>query len=239
MDGNNITGSLDPVFCNPISSESKTLFDVTADCGGENPRVNCTCCTECCDRGTETCDFNVLAYCDIIAAANLPDPNGDLIDCGDFNCSCAEGGTLMNGTTAVATMTCTETKDACSQDETVCFYRQSFRVGFPSTFSVDFQNEATNEFQYSKGRDDSIVLFEPINGTETISVNGNECDGLHQWSCADGSNAPYIFCSNVEGAGDFNGCDPTSYEGGAFEMLSFILSGSFVGCPLLHAVFIE
>ena len=45
LNGNQITGSLDSVFCS-----NPNVFDVlSADCLGDNPKVSCSCCTECCD----------------------------------------------------------------------------------------------------------------------------------------------------------------------------------------------
>jgi hypothetical protein len=35
-----------------------------ADCGGDEPQVNCSCCTTCCNGGSGECVTNVLQMCE-------------------------------------------------------------------------------------------------------------------------------------------------------------------------------
>lgn len=62
MDSNSLTGSLSalcglPSFQAP-SEESEGMQLITADCGGDNPEIECVCCTTCCDDETQGCNKN-------------------------------------------------------------------------------------------------------------------------------------------------------------------------------------
>ncbi len=51
LNGNDLTGSLDAPFCD----SSIPFFEFFADCRGETPEVQCTCCTTCCNAQGSNC----------------------------------------------------------------------------------------------------------------------------------------------------------------------------------------
>jgi Leucine-rich repeat (LRR) protein len=44
LDGNQLSGNLDPIFC---ANPSPALNELTADCEGDTPQIFCSCCTSC------------------------------------------------------------------------------------------------------------------------------------------------------------------------------------------------
>eukprot|EP00934_Nitzschia_sp_Nitz4_P008695 Nitzschia sp. Nitz4//scaffold2_size372955//38018//41345//NITZ4_000364-RA/size372955-processed-gene-0.471-mRNA-1//-1//CDS//3329546599//8685//frame0 len=52
LQGNDITGDLDGVFC---TTPGGFIGYFIADCASSNPEVVCSCCTTCCDNGSDLC----------------------------------------------------------------------------------------------------------------------------------------------------------------------------------------
>ena len=59
LNDNDLTGDLDPIFChsNGGSEFSHDIVSFISDCGGDDPEIICTCCSECCIDG-EDCEPN-------------------------------------------------------------------------------------------------------------------------------------------------------------------------------------
>lgn len=49
IEQNDFHGSLDPAFC--LDRSNFPIEDFVADCGGESPKIECSCCTDCCENG--------------------------------------------------------------------------------------------------------------------------------------------------------------------------------------------
>jgi hypothetical protein len=53
LENNDLTGSVDDIFC---VSRPPFLQDMWANCRGNPPELQCSCCTTCCDLNGENCD---------------------------------------------------------------------------------------------------------------------------------------------------------------------------------------
>lgn len=69
--GNDLTGTLDPIFCSEQRQFKSIFAKLEADCAGETapPKLNCTCCTTCCSSdghhdGAEICQTDFSRICD-------------------------------------------------------------------------------------------------------------------------------------------------------------------------------
>jgi hypothetical protein len=51
LNGNDLVGTLDPVFC----SVERFFDQLVVDCQGPNPQINCSCCTHCCNADGRQC----------------------------------------------------------------------------------------------------------------------------------------------------------------------------------------
>jgi hypothetical protein len=65
LQGNDLTGSLDHGICH-AAREGSPISEFLADCGGTTAKIDCICCTGCCDR--DDCDFQEQQF---VASASL------------------------------------------------------------------------------------------------------------------------------------------------------------------------
>ena len=66
---NGITGGLENQFC---GGSQKYFSELVADCAGDNPEVECSCCTICCDEAGTECVVPIVAPTTPAAAPTLP-----------------------------------------------------------------------------------------------------------------------------------------------------------------------
>ena len=55
IQGNDLTGSLDHSMCHREGGRASPISELGADCGGTLSKIDCLCCTICCDG--DDCNF--------------------------------------------------------------------------------------------------------------------------------------------------------------------------------------
>lgn len=130
-------------------------------------------------------------------------------------------------------------------DETVCVENISFQMWIKNRDAL-FPDIYENKVKYIKGRNETIEWGSSgweVNKVDTcwVRINGVECNSCALKKCAN-RNVPFISCSNVVGAGDYDGCDDIQVENaGVFEAISWSnrRSLSLTGetyCPVLDTL---
>jgi hypothetical protein len=223
---NNITGSLDMV-CNQTDS----FPFVDADCGGADPKVECSCCVNCCHSRSKVCLRNETAAC-LAHRSQYDRPKGpEYVESAGTICDCITP--EFDG----LSFSCKDTLcQSCNLDGTVCSmnkqYQRSYR--YDEDIPYDYKFQAT--YQYVVGRNDTVTLETTILPDTTwtceVTVNGQFCNGCHRASCRDGFRGINIECTNVEGAGLIDICDETrSNHDGPLLVFAFQDSRFLQGCP--------
>jgi hypothetical protein len=193
---NNLTESIAPVFCDGPNPPPVIL---TADC----TKVNCTCCTNCCDDVAGECVVNVPAICEGLGLyyeviEDGPDSMyGTECQCVDegFKLSCSDPGC-----------------NSCSNDGSVC--ANSIEYGYIFD-DAGIDNNFRCDMQYVKGRNETVSFKIDfwINECQVL-VDGVQCDSCNMQVCDSGLWRPRVDCSNIEPDAIFDACDPSLSSGG-------------------------
>ena len=219
---NNISGGLD-MFCN----KTALLTAIGADCGGSTPKVDCPCCTKCCNESDEACETNYGIACNVHSLAYQHPDGVDYVDIGGTQCGCSSTSSIPSvpGGTNVTTMSCSDTECmSCNQDETVCGVNQEYIAQFDENGSPEYFR---SEYKYIVGRNDTVIfennklaLFE---WDCFVYVNGQQCNSCIYIFCPNGAGVGYrVGCENVPGAGRFDLCGEELYDDtGVLAVFSF------------------
>jgi hypothetical protein len=226
--GNNLTGSLDDVFC---LQPSALLSKVDADCGGVDPQVECTCCTTCCDSSSGGCKINKEAIC-LVEKSWHEHPNGpEYHESAGTVCECTTPGFEDNATT---TLSCRDTQcQSCNQDDTVCSINEHYQFSYGEKNKWD---NMQSTFQYVVGRNETVMFGATRQPDQSftckVTVNGEVCSSCYWHFCKDLFYSVHVECENVKGAGYLNMCDGRSTnDDGPLAVFAFQDLAFLDGCP--------
>jgi hypothetical protein len=230
---NNLTGSLDSVFCQQPPVE---LSKVDANCGGVDPQVECTCCTTCCDSSSVNCTIIKEAVC-LVEKSWHEDPNGpEYHESAGTVCECTMAGSGHNATT---TLTCRDTQcQSCNRNETVCTINKHYQFSCGEETSWDNTNwdnmKAT--FEYVVGQNNTVTFESTRQPNDSlackINVNDEVCNSCYWAFCNNGFVSVHVHCENVQGAGTLSLCNAKrSSDDGQLAVFALQDSVNLVGCP--------
>jgi Leucine-rich repeat (LRR) protein len=213
--GNNMTGTLD-FICN----ETPLFITMTADCGGDDPLVDCPCCTRCCDhQNPGNCTTNFNSICAVYENQYVS-PGGKYYEEGRGTvCECV----MEEGSSNSLTLVCHDTAcTPCNRDGTVCVSSQEFGADYQEDSHFWTSWQAT--YQYSGLRNDTVTFRERILDnyrTECeVAVNGAICDSCNSFECADSFSGFHVNCENVPGAGNVDLCDDNPDDHGPLTVFA-------------------
>ena len=217
LDETNVVGGLDSIFC----YTTLAIHRLEADCGGDDPKVTCSCCTKCCPGGARFCPRDIHHLCKNYAA----DWQIDMFQ-GTGTCTCAGDGMSFS-----CTFGGYQTR---TDPSTVC----GMMIAYEFLFARNgFYVSSKSSFQYTRGRDSSVVSWEAFSdGTCKVYVNGSKRDScMSGFHCEDRFNGIKIDCSNIldieDGPTDYRSCFPE--EGGVLDVFGWIDRESLTECPLI------
>lgn len=214
IEENDIVDSLEEMFC---LRNDTYLPRIGADCRGDNPEVECTCCHTCCDHtgkciegASSMCGFKILVE---IWFKNMLSRNAI--------CDCTEGGKAL-----LCKFAAGEICESCNIGESVCA-----TVDF-TKIEVDqlFRSYATLGFTYTKELNHSVVIWASNTLSWcTVSIDGVPCESCEIIGCGpSGERAPKISCENIHGIDDkFDGCAVTQASNvGVYSILQWMIVGN-------------
>ena len=221
---NNITGSFDG-FC---SKGADLITRLTADCGGDDPAVDCPCCARCCGNNLsspppsfvggddrEECVENMEVVCQL-DSRQYDHVNGTLYnEAANTTCDCVGDGLDI-------TMVCNDECQTCNLNGTVCISSQ-VSIGYNAELTNfqatrNWQAYKKREYQYVLGKNDTLefvrYLTEDAERYLELYVNGVLCNSIDEKNCDDSYDGFQIDCENVDGAGSVDSCSPDlEYDG--------------------------
>jgi hypothetical protein len=177
LQNTNITGGLESAFC-----DRSFAPHIEADCAGEPPKVECNCCTACCD-GVD-CNLSVPAVCATKRGGLELEPGRGA------SCSCSQDGTELS---------CTDTAcESCNLDKSLCVINKDYGYTFNETTGSKASFQSV--LQYVKGRNETIVYSQKVGPISCeVSVNGELCRYCGFKTCSSGLDGFRIECDNLEG----------------------------------------
>ena len=193
-------------FCDIFVGEDVPF--VSADCLGDDPEVQCPCCSECCDKHGN-CHFDIPKLCNKTARRWETKLDRGLV------CECQDGG---------YTMSCTETCQSCNEDKSIC----GFNTGFG--FTVDdagISNSTWSTIRYVAGGElnSTTVLFESSSSDEkdcTVSINGEQCHECTRVTCKNnGVTGVSVLCDNIDGVGSYSPCSDYDDGSGVLNIFAY------------------
>jgi hypothetical protein len=223
---NNLTGSLD-MFCNQTSIFTK----IDADCAGEEPAVECPCCTSCCDSLSGNCTINGEAVCQVEKSWFANETGPDYYESGETVCECTTG---SNSDVGIATLSCKDTQcQSCNQNGTVCSINELYQYSYDE---YGYHMHFHSTFQYVVGRKDTVTLDLEILPDFTFiceaAVNGQVCNECFFARCVDQFSGILVNCENVEGAGSVDLCHPELNDtDGPLTVFALQDPAFLQGCP--------
>jgi Leucine rich repeat len=227
LSANNLTGSLD-MFCN----KAAVLTRITADCGGVDATVECSCCTSCCDSSSGNCTFNREAAC-LVDKSWYDNENGTkYYESAGTVCECTTDSDRSNG---IVTLSCKDAQcQSCDLNGTVCSMNEHYQFSYDDT---GYTGNFKSTFQYVVGRNDTVRIeyttHPDIPRTCEVIVNGQVCNECFYAQCPDQYTGVMVDCENVQGAGtlDFWNPKPGDLDG---PLAVFVLQDPALlqGCPL-------
>jgi hypothetical protein len=191
LQNTNITGGLESAFCN-----RSFATHIEADCAGESPKVECDCCTACCDG--DDCNLSVPAVCTTKRGGLELEPGRGA------SCSCSQDGTELS---------CTDTAcESCNLDNSLCVINKDYGYTFNET--TGSKASFRSVLQYVKGRNETIVYSQkPGPTTCEVSVNGELCRYCGFMTCNSGLDGFRIECDNLEGGYRMETCEFNDFPG--------------------------
>jgi hypothetical protein len=226
LPANNITGSLDMV-CN----QTDIFPYVDADCGGEDPEVECSCCVSCCDSTSQPCQYNTTNAC-LAEKSRYDRPKGlEYVESAGTVCEC------INFDTDATTFSCMDTQcQSCNLDGTVCAINKQYQFSYPYDDNTRYTLKFQATYQYVVGRNDKVTLETTALSDSSIAcevtVNGQVCKSCFLSACLDGFYGLGVVCDNVEGAGYIDLCDEKrNDDDGPLAVFAFQDRSFLQGCP--------
>jgi hypothetical protein len=195
ISNNNITGSLDPLFCNGTALKKNTdLITLSADCD----EVICSCCTECCDK-TTGCELYADRLCD---AGAKYESSRDINNLFGIVCSCVD-----NYNISCADTLC----DTCTEDGSVCVNAVDYGLVIDPVTGMDVGFRCTEI--YTSGPKEGVEIYYEHSKAEDyhhllVMVDGMACQSSAFEVCNDLSSGLRIDCSNIEPDAVYSDCDP-------------------------------
>lgn len=238
MVGTGITSGLQESFCN-----QPTVFTaISADCGGDAPGVECTCCTSCCDSSlgdaseAGACAVNVTATCLTKAGRSEIEEGRGAV------CTCSENRDLG------AVLSCTDTEcQTCNLEGSMCAINTDYGFVLNTTSEViAFQNTLI----YTSGvwNGTRLTYYDDVDSELCdFYVNGEKCENCYATRCISGFEGFQVTCDNLEGVSDadgvilggysFNSCVPGKIDVGYLAILESHDTAHLSGCkPLLEVM---
>ena len=204
-----------------LECESPISAFVTADCGGTNPFVDCSCCTTCCDG--DDCEVDLESKC--TSMISRWEGYGEQ-DFRDNVCQCLQDSTQLS---------CNESCLSCSIDETSCVQSTNYVYNFTSDVE---RGPFFNSFEYVTGIHTGTMIEYIRNSSDSSSdcevfVNGTECECSYK-ACNEGSDelGVTVTCDDLEPTTNVWTCDeidPNSY----LQAFWFFDLGLVSGCELI------
>ena len=224
---NNLNGTL-AAMCEPESIR----WTIEADCGGDDPAVDCPCCVVCCDNISGHCTIDTLADCNVDKQIFELEGGRHYFPGIGTECECS-----TNENNEVV-MSCSDTAcQSCNQDGTVCSVNQDYSFTYYEN-SVRWR-EAKYSFQYVVGLNDTVTLTSsaPSEDIATFDsceamVNGEVCSSCFYRTCLNADEGAWeVNCENVEGAGRVDVCDQDPEDDGPLTVFSLQDPSLLQGCP--------
>ena len=228
LDNNNLTGSLDEVFC----MDTPSPIFLSADCD----EVNCTCCSQCCTNSggggdaagaTSTeCIANVPAICESMAdrMINVYNPPE-----WGTTCECSNGGeentTATHDEEVFVNLSCQDTACvSCSADGiTGCLESVDYGYDLTEDGSDHLYHCTMKYLDGPAAQHHSQVTYriDLLAFECTISIDGVECNScLEDRRCSDDFTGFRVDCSNIEEGAIYDDCDPTLTGGNILKFLN-------------------
>jgi hypothetical protein len=212
LQDNNITDGLQ-AFCN----RSLLTTEIEADCGGDDPQIDCDCCTECCEG--EVCSLSVPSIC-MIKSGGL-----EMADTRGAVCTCSDDGTDLS---------CTDTAcESCNLDGSVCVVNTNYGYTFNET-TGDIES-FRNDLKYVRGRSDTITYIRDFDKDSCeVEYNGEKCRYCDIFVCGgSGFQGFQVSCDNFEGGFSMDSCI-IDENPGYLEVFYFVDASLRSGCaPIL------
>lgn len=209
VQNNEISGGLEETFCN----QSGLSIEIEADCHGDVPEVECSCCTTCCEDGD--CFLNSLSVCELYANSFELRDDGDR----ESQCDCSEDGSNVQ---------CTESCESCNFEGSICARSLGYGHSFDSETGdiVSFHNT----MQYVKGRNETILYRKDYAETGChVEVDGQECRSCDTLTCSGSTLKTFtVDCTNLDDGFLFNGCEVT--DPGYLTLMEFNQPSRTSGC---------
>ena len=181
--------------------ESNFLFAVSADCYGNDPKVDCPCCASCYDEAMGEVVWKPDIGCKLYAKSF------EVLEDRSMDCTCLDGG---------YTLSCTEGCMACDHNRSICVQRRNFTEVYDSV-GAKMYTEST--FRYAEGRNDEVLVHYNWNADASDNVcrvflnGGQECESCTIVRCMNNFQAVSVICDNVDGVGNYNPCNEFDADG--------------------------
>ena len=232
-------------------------YEIWADCGGEVPEVNCTCCSHCCDDATGRCEEQAsTTELDITDAEDRCQASASLIADQAANnpiqCTCNETGYVVETEATDAT---TSNKQlyyrvscdfagcpTCNEDSTICGTVNSVDLSFLAVENKWRRELVEVEFGYYLGRGNATLSLteDVLRNQQVVTVNGQECTHADWMRCQDGHLGYKIDCSNVlniSGPKTYDPCWVDQPLGGVLDVFYWTDWDVYSGCGFQTQVF--
>jgi hypothetical protein len=251
-------GDLDSVAC-------LEGFYFEADCGGDSPEVNCTCCDMCCadavDQQESDCEPNIPGICRKESMLFERDEDrGTVCTCNgvvdqkacqgmknfrtweltdqaadDDELSPADSLLPVCDPEEVMSFSCNDNCTACNLDGSVCAVSKDYGWSYADNGYWTFY-QATVE--YVKGRDE-VVTFVYGQAARHVLINGEKCDSVVFRQCSDFTYSLVIDCRNINAEFVLDTCDIFQTGGGVLEIFSHSFQQSACRPPVTRCHFLD
>lgn len=226
VQGNNLTGTMD-AFCEVPTS----VWTIEADCGGDDPEIDCPCCITCCDDISGNCTIDGVQACEVSKGYFAAPGGRHFVDGAGATCECS----INENNEAV--LSCTDTEcQSCNRDGSVCSVNSDYSFTFyPESV---FWRQAVYSFQYVEGLNDTVTFRTWSESEELASfnscevfVNGQKCNSCLWRTCLNVDGAWEVNCENVAGAGRVDVCDQEPEDTGPLTVFALQDISLLQGCP--------
>mmetsp|Transcript_56230 Transcript_56230/g.136284 ORF Transcript_56230/g.136284 Transcript_56230/m.136284 type:complete len:976 (+) Transcript_56230:384-3311(+) len=219
------TSGLEEVFC----SKDVLPTSISADCGGEVPQIECSCCSSCCDADGGSCVLNITSACNAKAGSLVVmDPSRNA------TCSCNDDFTVVSCNDDDTCVSCNGDE---SDPNTQCAVNTEYGyILDPTTGEIaGFQNTLVHTSGPWTGT--TVRFYDDVTTpTFDIYVDGEKCDSAYALLCPSGFSSYIIDCTNIDDSYYFHPCESEEslQEYGLFNiLLALDPSNSFGTCSIL------
>jgi hypothetical protein len=221
----NFTSGLEEAFCaQPILSTT-----ISADCGGAVPRIECSCCSTCCDASDGSCNVNLVTACNAHAGSLVvDDPSRGTV------CNCNEDLTVVSCNDSEECVSCNSDMSDPNTD-TQCGINTDYGyVLDPVTGDIiGFQNTLVHTSGPWAGT--TIRYYDDVTTpTFDFYVNGEKCVKGMPFYCPSNFRSFLVDCSNLEDGYFFHPCesDEAKEDYGYLNILFALDPASSFGCGI-------